>query len=526
MRARPARLPRAPRSCRVYTPPELAAAMVKALDPSPDDTWLEPCVGAGVFLEALSASGVRRDRVRGIDLAPRGAPSDALARTLRGTEFLQWATSTEERFTKIVANPPYIALHRLGPSIRKAACSIRTLREEPVPLRANSWYAFLCASLNILRPGGSICFLLPAAWDYANYASHLRDVLPLFFSHVEVHRSQVPLFDTVQDGSVVLVGRRFGSPSRSVLRAEYSSTESLIEGLTSRVLKEFTGARTNAPARQASEPRCDSGDNHGLTRLGDVIEIGLGVVTGDAPYFLLTDDQRRQRGLPRESVSPALTHAHHLTHAAMTRGRWKALRDSGERVWLFRPTPQPARLPSVKRYLSLKTEKGGCHRRRLKVKSRKPWYRPPLPERIDGFLSGMSRRGPWICLQAMRELRASNTLYVVRFPRGWSRDSKAAWSLALLTSQTADNLRAAGRRYADGLVKFEPGDLADLRIPAPPKTSGAYRVYRKAVANLLAGRLLECRRLADRWFMPTARVIDGQRGEVPPPALLERQVKI
>jgi adenine-specific DNA-methyltransferase len=493
---------RPPDSCRVYTPPAVADAMVQALGDAPNDLWLEPCAGGGVFLEALSRMQVSVARIRAVDLDATPGPFDGLARTLRGMEFLGWAKTTRERFTKVVANPPYLALHKLPLSIRQVACSFRSLGDHEVALRANSWYAFLCASLSILRPEGSICVLLPAGWDYANYASHLRKEISSHFADFEVHRSQQPLFPGVQEGSVVVLARGFRQPSRCVLRAEYSSATSFIDGVAARARSHVR--RLTEPMRlvasggvssrtHSSEPR--------LVRLGDVIDIQLGGVTGDVAYFLLTEQERRKRGLPRDSVKPVVTHAHHLRAASMGSRQWRSLRDSGERVWLFRPSSARARASRIRSYLELSLEKGGCNRSAYKVKSRKPWYRTPLPDRVDGFISGMSRRGPWVCLKAMMGLSATNTLYVVRYPRNWSNDRKAVWALSLLTTKAGAALEHIGRKYADGLLKFEPGDLANLQVSPPTRVKGALREYHQAVAALLAGEISECRRIADQWFI-------------------------
>lgn len=39
------------------------------------------------------------------------------------------------------------------------------------------------------------------------------------------------------------------------------------------------------------------------------------------------------------------------------------------------------------------------------------------------------------------------------------------WSLALFTSITQRQLRGIARHYADGLVKYEPGELAEIELP-------------------------------------------------------------
>jgi hypothetical protein len=97
-------------------------------------------------------------------------------------------------------------------------------------------------------------------------------------------------------------------------------------------------------------------------------------------------------------------------------------------------------------------------------------------------------------------LTATNTLYVIRFLNAESADEKAAWAMWLLTTKAQRRLRAIGRRYADGLLKFEPGDIGKLVIDRPLKTSGAYREYKRAVRLLLAGKTRESRKIADKLF--------------------------
>ena len=84
-----------------------------------------------------------------------------------------------------------------------------------------------------------------------------------------------------------------------------------------------------------------------------------------------------------------------------------------------------------------------------------------------------------------------------------NRDERAAWAMWLLTSDAARHLRRIARRYADGLVKFEPGDIAELPIRRPTRTEGAYGAYGRAVRLLLEGKKGASRREADRWFIPS-----------------------
>jgi hypothetical protein len=100
----------------------------------------------------------------------------------------------------------------------------------------------------------------------------------------------------------------------------------------------------------------------------------------------------------------------------------------------------------------------------------------------------------------MPNLSATNTLYTIRFRLGLSEDEKYAWAMTLLTTRSRQQLFASPRRYAQGLIKYEPSDLAALRVVAPTHVRGARGSYRHAVAALLAGHPDESQRIADRFL--------------------------
>ena len=488
--------------------------MVQALGNSRSDRWLEPCVGAGALLQALSQSGVHRKQITGLDLDPKEQSLDRLATVYRGVEFLSWSASTNLRFDKIIANPPYIAIERLQQPVRRAACKITALQDVKVTAGGNTWYAFLCAAINLLRPSGDLCFLLPAAWDFANYAAPLRQKISQHFEQIEVHRSRTPLFhaERIQDGAVVLVARRLRESTDESLarlpqagvtvRKEYQAMQQLVRGLAER-----------SPSKQPRSPDINLRPGTILKpsairkiveteQLGKVVSIGLGGVTGDAKFFLLSEKQRLQLQLPLESLRPVVTRAKHLTSSTITKDAWEKLRNAEERVWLFDPTPALLQHPAVRSYITKGEKEGACNIRSHKISIRSPWYRTPLPPHIDGFLSGMSKFGPWISFRKMKRLAATNTLYVVYFPNCKSDDERAALALCLLTSRVSEQLERIGRRYADGLLKFEPGDLRDIRIEPPAKTAGAGQEYRRCIAALLAGEIKVAHNIADTWQDP------------------------
>lgn len=465
-----------PRSCKVRTPTVLADAMVRTLGVRPRESWLDPCIGDGVFPRALGTAGVRANRITALDLEAEPRPGDGLARTTRGEDFLAWAQRTRKRFDNIIGNPPYVAISQLPDALRCAALGVAEPGGETVPRGANYWYAFFCASLKLLRQGGNLCFVLPSAWAYADYAAPLRESVPHLFKRLDVHRCERPLFDSVLDGCVVVVGHGFGEAPKEFLWFSHKSMDDLLVGLEAK----------GGAAKRHRSPRPISLRERGRKHLlGDLIDIRLGGVTGDTRFFLLNEARRLELDLPVEAVRPVLSKSRHLVASEMTRDLWRKLRDAGERIWLLHPTDEYLDHPAVRRYLHLEEDLGGCRRQRFKIRSRDPWCRVRLPAQIDGFLSGMTRCGPWLCFSETPELTATNTLYTFRFKEKLDDEDKAAWALALLEARNDEAVRAFARQYADGLVKYEPGDLYRIALTPPTTFGGARERYRAAIEQML-----------------------------------------
>lgn len=229
------------------------------------------------------------------------------------------------------------------------------------------------------------------------------------------------------------------------------------------------------------------------------LSIGIGAVTGDSSYFLLSESARLQHELPTASLRPALSRARHLTSPSIDAKIWADFRKRDDRVWLFSPPQSLLSHPAVSRYLRW-GERSGCKIENNKIRSRELWYRVPLPKSIDAYVSGMSSTGPLICFKSMHNLTATNTLYTVGFLQHLDPNDRAAVALALLTTQCAEELSQRARNYAAGLSKFEPSDLLSVKIPTVENRAGAWLDYQRIAGLALEGRRDSARLEADKWF--------------------------
>jgi adenine-specific DNA-methyltransferase len=440
-----------------------------------------------VFLEALASVGVPRERVTALDLDPRPGKMQRLAELHSGKDFISWSAATALRFDNIVGNPPYITLERVPSRLRTAAYKIEGPGLGRVPRGANYWLAFLYGAVRLLRPGGALGFVLPAAYEYADYAAGWRLWLKKNFRDSLTLRSKERVFAEVQDGSVFLVATGFGE-SGGVHRVEHCDTASDVPAMLSK-----------ARESRISRPPVKIASKYPVVPWSDVFELRLGAVTGDNKCFVFTNARRMELNLPDGACLPMVTRARHIRTAELRQADWEALRCKGEPVWMFRPQASQLRNRAVAQYLdAINTKK-----KNFRVTARECWHRVDLPQLPQGFISGMTIHGPWICLSRMRGLHATNTLYTVRFKRGVSLDGRARDALALLTSFVRRQIVEIARLYPDGLLKMEPRDLRALVIPLTTRTVGALEVYRRAVRELTAGHESKAMKLADSWFEHT-----------------------
>jgi len=458
--------------------------MVYAINPQPNDLWLDPCMGPGAFVSALRNCGLTKKRIVGVDIDPCPSEEDDAATTVRGVDFFDWCALTKKRFTKVVANPPYVALCKLEADLQKSVQHFLDSEDPSFALRSNYWCAFLSACLGLLKPDGSLAFVLPAAWDYALYARELRERVMSSFKSVEVHRSMEPLFPEVREGRVVLLAKGYLQAPEHSGRIDHPTATSLIAALA-RPIPQTARAASYAPT---------AGDASG-TRFGDLFSVGIGCVTGDVNYFLLTESQRLEHDLPTSALRPVVSKARHLAASQITKVMWDRLRRADDRVWLFNADVRAQRNRAVRAYL--KRGEKVCNLDGYKLRNRDHWYEVPGIRFGVGFMSGMTSVGPWLSLRSMRGLAATNTLYVITANETMAIDEQAAWALSLLSSETRRQVRATLRCYPDGLTKLEPHDISELPLLPPKRIAGSRDAYHRAITLLLAGNAVAATAIAD-----------------------------
>jgi len=224
-----------------FTPPALVRAAIDAaatfVDERPDGLVLDPACGGGSFLVPLAEHLVRREqalgrpireacasvvgRMRGLEIDPGLATlSEQLLTDMLWREFgykrskssvaVRVADSlsiaVEERFDLIVGNPPY---GKVGKGADAAMLS--RAGSANIGGQTNLYGLFLLRSLDWLKPGGGIVFIVPTSFVAGPYFSGLREEIlaRAQVTRIDHHEQRENLFiDAVQDVCLIVLRRR------------------------------------------------------------------------------------------------------------------------------------------------------------------------------------------------------------------------------------------------------------------------------------------------------------------------------
>lgn len=489
-----------------YTPPRLAGLLSNwaiALDPK---RILEPSYGEGVFLREAEAKlrerGVRdpSQRLFGVELELSAATR--LRETglrlpekhLRQADLLSLTPDDlGGQFNAIVGNPPYIRHHLLTPDL--AARGREGAERLGIKLngRSDAW-AYFCAHLvGFLAEGGRLALVLPGSILQADYAKPLLEALAREDGEVQLVALGERVFKGVQEQTVILLLDRSKQGGSPLIQRRIATVKGLGEALqrAPRARGKKSGLegpiwKLSAKEEELWERICAT---EGVSRLGELAKVRIGVVTGANSFFVRTAKGAAELGKRVNSVP------------IVPRGAWlKGLRwsDASQRAADSKPSRLIV-LPAAQSRLS-KTAQNAIAagedeelHLRYHCAKREPWYAQEDTEAPDIFLPYMGSDPPRLVLN---EARATCTNAIHRV---WMLDESAEALHALVAASWTTLYRLSaelvGRSYGGGVLKLEPSGAMALRIALPSRTALSLQEVEEAIAR---GEQEEAQALADQ----------------------------
>lgn len=448
-----------------YTPTAIVKNMVAWALARKPARFVDPGCGSGRF----AAEAVRQNpdlEVVAIDVDPLATLACRAVLATLGTErsmvlnrdYTSMSLPPSAGRTAFVGNPPYVRHHRL--TAEQKAMAKRTAAEIGIELSGLSGLHvhFFLATLRHAHPGDVGCFITSSEWLDVSYGAALRTALLDGMGGVGLHLlpPEVAAFNDAMTTAVITcfeVGKT-SSGVRMRTAPSASALGDLDSGGRIVPLSRLREARRWTPLFKPG----DRPERAGLVRLGEIVRVSRGAVTGANRFFVMSPTDARRLGLSRYVV-PALTSAREVLGA---RGVVRA--DASRRVLLDPPATVElgaVEHEALRRYLARGEQQGVADT--YICSHRRPWWRvaakfPPI------VATYMARQPPAFALNP-DGLAILNVLLGF-FPKV-PLDEDQLLGLVQYLNEHRHDLRGSGRTYQGGLEKFEPREMEAIEVPTP-----------------------------------------------------------
>ena len=320
-----------------------------------------------------------------------------------------------------------------------------------------------------MKEGAVGAWLIPSEWMSVNYGEVLRTFFTRCVKLLRIHRFDVDdvRFDDALVSSCVVWFANLPPDGEDVL---FTGGRNIEKPATRRAF------RLDELMREAKwPPRCGSAFEGGL-RLGDCFEIRRGIATGDNAFFVLNEDDVREKCIPDDFLKPILPSPRHLKVEHVTADDLGIPANADRRFLLDCTGYEMEELPMpVRAYL----ESGvAVTSHRNLCASRNVWYaqeqREPAPILCSYMGRGSSGGAPVRFILNDSRAIATNS-FLMLYPKGPLAEHlgndvarrEKLWNLLLEIS--AEEITQAGRSYGGGLQKIEPRELGNVPCRALAK---------------------------------------------------------
>ncbi|MFA6055085.1 MAG: N-6 DNA methylase [Thermodesulfovibrionales bacterium] len=472
-----------------YTPTKISCILCNWAIRSHKDNILEPSFGGCGFLEAskerLIALSNRRPNYSlfGCDvdinafnhLSEKIGPSDLTARFLL-IDFLQTEPTDflVNKFEVIIGNPPYVSHHNMPRDQKESA--VRLIRSEGVSLhgRASLWAYFILHSLRFLKEGGRMAWILPISFLYADYASSVKNVLEAEFSRLLVisSRKRIFLSEGSDEDTIILLaeGLRKG-PAEKGLEIYFADDvlcelDKLVEAWSTKKL-DTSSLQDRIGYSLLSRNILNAYKtlliNEQTRRLGDIVEILIGMVTGDNRFFVINKNISKELKLSDGATKFVLAKFNMVHGIKLEQCDFKKARDNNMRCLLVN-TDKMRRNSPLYRYITNYPEEKRKHNRTFE--KRDIWCKPDDGRIPDAFFPYMHHTGPRIVLNDAGA-NCTNNIHRLYFKSGYDSIQRKLVCISMLTSFSQLSAELAGRSYGSGVLKHEPSEARNIAFVMP-----------------------------------------------------------
>lgn len=462
-----------------YTPPEAAKILARWTIREPHERVLEPSFGGCSLLAA--ALTVFKDlgnptpskQLYGFDVDPQAfhyLQDLGILNTSKNffhADFLLNPCEFEP-VDAVLANPPFVSYERMRDDQKSAISTIRNKYQGILRTRASLWAYFLLHSLEFLRPGGRMAFILPNAIGSADYSRPIITHLEEKFRSIKmIHLGErLFMYDGVDEriSLLLLEGYNGNSSIQSSCKTTITYATDVEEALSVNEKKQTRASGLSLKhSSESAQLLLDQLELSATVPLGLFASVRIGEVIGDMQFFVKSSNDWKDKGISEKHLYHLLTRSSQVSHLFLTKKNLQ-----------FIPSlliPSHKRTKAIDDYLNSYPQSSILNNQTFKKRGK--WDTCPYQTDADAFIGSISHDYPRI-IGNPAGISCSNAFYKITF---FDKSPLIQW-LPLLSLTTPFRLSSEvlGRVRGSGGIKLEPSDVSLLCLPAKVPTCDANRL--------------------------------------------------
>lgn len=456
-----------------YTPDDIADFLVSwILKDNQSARILEPSAGDGVFIDSLlrldfrgRAFAVELLQEEGMKIVQRVNEQSNYSIFLEDfyDYYERFRETSGKKYDAVIGNPPYIRYQYLTEEQRSYQSDILKNNGIKPNKLINAWMAFTVASVEMLKEGGKIAFVLPTDLLQVTYAKQLRQFLFENLSHLTIVTFQDQVFDSIQQDVVLLMGKKRTKNIKDhylrVLNVE--SRDSLSPCLFDEPFEQYedydSDKWTKFYLSRDSRNFYETTFSKKTLSFNDFGKGEVGITTGNNKFFAISNDTVLQYKLS-DYVRPLLGRSVEVKGIFYIDEDLKSNVISGQKVWLLDFNGHELST-EAKKYIDFGIQTQQNIGYKLKIRNR--WYDVPSIWTPHAFLLRRIGEYPRIVRNQI-DATSTDTFHRIKF---FEETDISKFMFLFYSSVTLLSFELEGRVFGGGALEILPGDLKNIRIP-------------------------------------------------------------
>jgi hypothetical protein len=419
-------------------------------------------------------------------------------------------------FDVVIGNPPYVSLHNMSPAQRAAAQEAISRAGFALGAKASLWAYFVLHSIQFLRRGGRMAWVLPGSLLHSDYSIAVRNTLQATFQRCLAVTLDERLFleEGTEESSVVLLCEGLGgSPGAAIDLAKAADLSELQARIEDWAGGQWQGSKwEDRPllgllSNKVTERYLSIESN--AQPLSNYISVLIGIVTGANKFFVLNEAAVEQHMLPDDLIVPIVARFSQCRGLSLSLADLQELRNAGLRC-LFLDTRRATSVEgALAEYLATFSPEERAENKTFQ--KRTVWHQPDDGKVPDAFFSCMQADGPTLVLNKAR-VTCTNTVHRIFFKDGVSQDQRKLIAVALQSTFSQLSAEIEGRSYGSGGLKLEPSEVRRISVLLPLNVDSREleSTFTKVEGELRAGNRSGARHAADAFLVCRGSLMDSE----------------